>query len=121
MGLGPRLKLVVIQPNGQQLAAVASLLERRAIHPPRIARAFPLERARWAVHAGIGGGATRPKECCGRPGLQGVGEVQCRSGHPAGIQSAALPATPHCYSDAHAYFESGHAAGKVVLKVARAP
>lgn len=46
---GPQLRLVIIQPNGKQLAKVASLLERRAIHPPRIARAFPLERARCAA------------------------------------------------------------------------
>lgn len=47
--MGPQLRLVIIQPNGKQLAKVASLLERRAIHPPRIARAFPLERARCAA------------------------------------------------------------------------
>lgn len=45
LGLGPRLRVVLIQPSGAQLAKIGSLLEKRAIHPPRISRAFPLDRA----------------------------------------------------------------------------
>ncbi|KAL4458112.1 hypothetical protein ABPG75_012977 [Micractinium tetrahymenae] len=67
LGVGPRLKIVLIQPNGAQLAKIGALLEKRAIHPPRISKAFPLDRA----------------------------------------------------GDAHAYFEGGHGAGKVLIKVSQ--
>ncbi len=45
LGLGPRMRLVLIRPDGRQLSQIARLLEQRTIHPPRISRAFPLDRA----------------------------------------------------------------------------
>jgi hypothetical protein len=47
LGLGPRLRVVLLRTNGEQLGEIAALLGRRTIHPPRIARAFPFDRARW--------------------------------------------------------------------------
>lgn len=57
LGLGPRLHLIIIQPDGGQLREVARLLEARALHAPRIARAFPLD------HARRGGGRAELSAC----------------------------------------------------------
>ena len=82
LGAGPKLRLVIIQPSGSQLAEVASLLGRRATHLPRIARAFPLERARWA------GALGREKQ--GRGGQHGAMNGQALP--PAGDPPHSLPA-----------------------------
>lgn len=45
LGLGPRLSLISVHPNGRQLAAKACLLSSGTLRPPRISATFPLEQA----------------------------------------------------------------------------
>lgn len=61
-------------------------------------------RCRWKAMEGVGSHAV------GRRADGGHGQPCC-----------ACSSCLSCRSDAHEYFESGHAAGKIVIKVARAP
>ncbi|KAI7837140.1 hypothetical protein COHA_009017 [Chlorella ohadii] len=54
LGLGPRLSMISVHPNGRGLGAIARLLSAGTLRPPRISATFPLERASEA-HAFLEG------------------------------------------------------------------
>lgn len=45
LGLGPRLSLISVHPNGRQLGAIARLLGSGTLRPPLVSATFPLEQA----------------------------------------------------------------------------
>lgn len=45
LGLGPRLSMISVHPNGSHLASIAHLLSAGTLRSPRISATFPLERA----------------------------------------------------------------------------